>query len=274
MTLIYLLITIFAERVLPKPEYLRTDFYYGRYKRWLLRRQYLHTKTSTLQLGLIVFLPALLVQLLVSSVEIALVTFVLTLLALFTSIGSSALREAFRSYLSAAARGDLQACDMHARELGLPDHCPQTVAGHLVWLNYQRYAAPIVMFVCFNVFGIIAYSTLRTINGYSQKHNLPIQTQTQWLLFVIDWLPVRIAAFGFLMVGHYSRAFPVWTALLRDKHTAAKDVLVKVAVAAEDVTAGPDDMVTEAKTLVSLAKRNILFMLSMVAILTLLGVVH
>ncbi len=274
MTLIYLLLTIFAERVVSKPHYLRTDFYYDKYKRWLLSRQYLHSDTNTLQLGAILFLPALLIQLLVSNLQLGFVTFVLTLLVLFTSIGSSALREAFRGYLSAAARGDLQACDMHARELGLPDHCPQTVAGHLVWLNYQRYAAPIVMFVCFNVFGIIAYSTLRTINGYSQKHDLPVQGTTQRLLFVIDWLPVRIAAFGFLIVGHYSRAFPVWLALLSDTHSSAKAVLVKVAVAAEDVTTAPDDIVTEAKTLVSLAKRNILFMLSMVAILTLLGVVH
>jgi AmpE protein len=112
------------------------------------------------------------------------------------------------------------------------------------------------------------------LNGYAQKHALGLQHTTQKILLVVEWVPVRLAAVGFLIVGHFSRALPVWLSLCFDTSTCAKDVLTRVAIAAEDVQSEPDDLVTEAVTLVSLAKRNILFILSIVAILTLLGVIQ
>ena len=274
MTLSYLLLTLFTERMVQKPHYLRTDFYYTLYKKQLVERKLLCPETTVWQFLAMWLGPAISVAILLHILNLGLVTFVVTLFVLFVSIGSHSLREAFKCYLQAAERGDLQACDMYARNLGLPDHSPQTFAGHLVWLNYQRYAAPIFFFVVFNVFGVIAYGTLRVLNGYAQKHALGLQHTTQKILLVVEWVPVRLAAVGFLIVGHFSRALPVWLSLCFDTSTCAKDVLTRVAIAAEDVQSEPDDLVTEAVTLVSLAKRNILFILSIVAILTLLGVIQ
>ena len=273
MTLIYLLLTLFAERMVHKPHYLRTDFYYTLYKQQLVSRKLLCPETSLWQFLAMWLGPAVMVALALHIINFGLVTFVVTLFVLFVSVGSSSLRDAFKCYLQAAERGDLQACDMYARELGLPDHSPQTFAGHLVWLNYQRYAAPIFFFIVFSVFGVIAYGTLRVFNGYAQKHALGIQNTTQKILQVVEWVPVRLATIGFLIVGHFSRALPVWLSLCFDTNTCAKDVMTKVAIAAEDVQFSPDDLVTEAITLLSLAKRNILFILSIVAILTLLGII-
>ena len=30
------------------------------------------------------------------------------------------------------------------------------------------------------------------------------------VLFWLDWLPVRITAFGYMFVGHFSKAMPTW----------------------------------------------------------------
>ena len=91
------------------------------------------------------------------------------------------------------------------------------------------------------------------------------------VLHIIDWVPIRITAFGFLLVGHFSRALPKWISLLFDTSKHAKLVLAEVATAAEDVICADDDITTEPTTLVQLAKRNVLFILSVVAVLTLSG---
>lgn len=274
MVLIYILLALAAERLVDKPEYCRTEFYYGRYMRWVEAKKWLKAEIKTWQLLLISFLPAFTLWLFLVSVEIGLVHFVITLFILFVSIGCADLRTSFKCYLEAAERKDLQACDMYTRELGLPTYDARTFGQHLIWLNYQRYAAPVIIFVILGLPGVVAYSMLRVLNHYSQENDYSFQNVLSKIVLIVDWLPIRITAFGFLIVGHFSRALPVWLGLLFDKHTTAKDVLAKVSIAAEDVPVAADEPAQEAITLVRLAKRNIMFLLALIAILTLTGLIR
>jgi AmpE protein len=86
-----------------------------------------------------------------------------------------------------------------------------------------------------------------------------------------DWLPARLFGLGFALVGHFSRASAILLSYLGDTSTPACQVLTDIAKAAEPL---PDEMQncsTESCSLVQLAKRNILFFLALVAILTLSG---
>lgn len=274
MVLIYVLLALAAERLIDKPGYCHTEFYYGRYMRWVQAKNWLGANTKTWQLLAICFFPALMVWLFLATIQIGLVHFVLTVFVLFVSIGCAELRASFKCYLAAAERKDLQACDMYTRELGLPSYDARTFGQHLIWLNYQRYAAPVMMFVIFGLPGVVAYSMLRILNHFAQENDYAYQQLISKLVLVIDWLPIRITAFGFLIVGHFSRALPIWLGLLFDKHTKAKDVLAQVAVAAEDVPVAIDEPAQEAITLVRLAKRNIMFLLALIAVLTVAGLVR
>ena len=76
---------------------------------------------------------------------------------------------------------------------------------------------------------------------------------------------------GLALVGHFSRARGVLLSYLGDSTTPALQVYTDIARAAEPL---PDDALNcsdESCTLVQLAKRNVLFFLALVAVLTLGG---
>lgn len=271
MTLIYLLLALLAERLISKPDNCHGNFYIDKYISWLERKQYLNTTTTASVMWMLWLLPGALFTVALMMLNSGLIDFVATIFVLFLAVGCPELRNTYKCYLQAANRGDIQACDMYTQQLGLASYEPRSFGQHLIWLNYQRYAAPMIMFVVLGVFGVIAYGCLRALHGYSQANNLQAQPALAKILHVIDWVPIRITAFGFLLVGHFSRALPKWISLLFDTNKHAKLVLAEVATAAEDVTCADDDITTEPTTLVQLAKRNVLFILSVVAVLTLSG---
>ena len=94
-------------------------------------------------------------------------------------------------------------------------------------------------------------------------------------MHIIDWLPVRITGLGFLVVGHFSRATAVWLPIWFDTDSQAKTMLNKMSVAAEDVDVNDQtqECIERPCTMVRLVKRNIIFMLVVVSVLTMVGAV-
>ncbi|MDG1751950.1 MAG: beta-lactamase regulator AmpE [Thalassotalea sp.] len=95
----------------------------------------------------------------------------------------------------------------------------------------------------------------------------------QQLLFWLDWLPVRLLAFGYMLVGHFSRALPVWLENLFDVGKLPHNVLISVAEKSEDFMIDKNDCTAEPCLLVRLAKRSLLLCLSVIAMLILTGVI-
>jgi AmpE protein len=93
-------------------------------------------------------------------------------------------------------------------------------------------------------------------------------------LFWLDWLPVRIASFGYMFVGHFSKAMPVWLESLFDNQKPTHQVLIDVAEKSEDIMVNEDDCTAEPCLLVRLAKRNVLLVLAVISILTLAGLLN
>jgi AmpE protein len=101
--------------------------------------------------------------------------------------------------------------------------------------------------------------------------NIQVANQVKRLLDIVDWIPVRITALGFLLVGHFSRAFPTWLGYLPDPAVQAKTLLLDVSKQAEEIEPDENDCTEEPCTLVRLAKRNVMFLLVIIALLTLSG---
>jgi AmpE protein len=93
------------------------------------------------------------------------------------------------------------------------------------------------------------------------------------VLFWLDWLPVRLCAFGYMFVGHFSKALPMWLESLFDISKPAHQLLIDVAQQSEDTIVNDEDITSQPCLLVSLAKRNVLLFCALIAILTLVGVV-
>jgi AmpE protein len=73
------------------------------------------------------------------------------------------------------------------------------------------------------------------------------------------------------LVGHFSRAFPTWLGYLPDPAVQAKTLLLAVSKQAEEIEPDENDCTEEPCTLVRLAKRNVMFLLVIIALLTLSG---
>lgn len=91
------------------------------------------------------------------------------------------------------------------------------------------------------------------------------------VLHVLDWLPVRLTAFGFLLVGHFSKGLPAWLSVVFDFNKSTYQVLSKVAKASEEPEPYVNDALQEPLQMVKLVKRNTVFLLVAISIMTLVG---
>lgn len=96
-------------------------------------------------------------------------------------------------------------------------------------------------------------------------------TAATTLLFWADWLPVRLFGVGFALVGYFSKASTVLVSFLGNTKTPSHQVLTEIAKAAEPLPEESYNGSEETACMVQLAKRNILFFLALIAILTLSG---
>ncbi|WP_026375957.1 beta-lactamase regulator AmpE [Aestuariibacter salexigens] len=280
MTLISLLIVLSIERVTPKNLYWRDSYYFNLFKQQIQHREWLDEDASFWLLLVLIVLPSILLSLLLGSLGWFL-DFVIATLVLMVCIGCHDLRATYKCFLQAANRGDLEACSLYAQQMGhgqdadisLPSEARQTgsFGQKLVWLNYQHYAAPMIWFVVFGAPGVVFYVVARNMQNWLAQTQHPLQDSLDKLMAVIDWLPIRITALGFLLVGHFSRALPIWLGYLPDPSISARQLIAEVSRAAEETEDDDFDPTEEPRALVKLAKRNMTFLLVLVSVLTLSG---
>ena len=184
----------------------------------------------------------------------------------------------------------------------------------LIWLNYRYYIAIMLFFIIFGAAGVLFYRLLTAVIEQNQLHvplhsklkndkdidsdrqienecrnneDLIISHESNYppnlaqgcrnlhdVLFWIDWLPVRVNAFGYMFVGHFSKALPMWLESIFDASKPAHQLLIDVAQQSEDITINDEDITSQPCLLVNLAKRNVLLFCALIAILTLVGVVN
>ncbi|WP_100643108.1 beta-lactamase regulator AmpE [Alteromonas facilis] len=288
MTLLSLLFALLIERVTTKTEAWRAEYHVERYVKWLDDNQWFTATSSALYLLLFCLLPAILTDIVAEIVGHGFLGLLFNTAILFLCLGCPHVRSAYKGFLHAANRGDAMACELHARALG-HEHGQavdaDTFGQHLVWLNYTHYAAIVLFFALFGAAGAVFYVVAISLQKYAQQHFMenaddsgvePVSTQQ--LMHWIDWLPVRMTALGFLLVGHFGRALTVWGGYLFDTQVCAKRLLCKVSNAAEDSDAGDkergEDVYqwgSEPQLLVRLAKRNMVLIVMVISVLTLGG---
>jgi AmpE protein len=240
-------------------------------------------------------LPALLVSLLIYSVQFWLLQLVLNTLVLLLCIGSWSYRQSYKQFLNAAQRDDQEAVFLSMQQIRAAQGAPELSYGQqLIWLNFRYYAAVLFWYALLGAFGAVAYACLRQLSepGVTQTEDLPniaednptsesapaaAVTDEQWrrfaddLLHWADWLPVRLFGLGLALVGDFSRTSAVLLQHAGALQMSAPDLLAELSQAAEPV---PEELLNTpdaAVSAVALAKRNVLFFLALIAILTLSG---
>lgn len=297
MILMSLLLVLSLERLISKESRWHIEKYASQYRDWLFEKNWLSKKSRSVSLYLCLLAPAVLLAAAEYFVLGAFLTFIEQSIVLFICIGCPALRATYKCFLNAAERNDLQACSMYTDQLG---HCAnervaansesdeeasdvssaqfhgRSFGQHLTWLNYQHYAAVMLWFIAFGAPGALFYSLSRSTTEAFCTANHPMRETAARLMFALDYIPVRITAFGMLMMGHFSRALPEWINYALQLNVSAYDVLTIISAKAEMLT--PEEQAQQAenasvepKVLVKLAKRNVIFLLVVTAALTVIG---
>lgn len=302
MSLISLLIALAAERYLSSSSW-QFNVYYSRYAK--LFSQLKLSVDSVLTSTLFIIIPVSLCYLLLSLVSDGLLYFVISTLVLIICFGCVKTRQSYKKYLMAAFRGEATTCEMHHRQLLQDKKLPEMGFGQtLIWLNYRYFIAIMIFFVVFGAPGALFYRLIAKVNegqrddanddasideettheeltakATEQQENSLEQNLSETtdfyaqVLFWLDWLPVRLVAFGYMLVGHFSKAMPVWLENLFDVGKLPQQILISVAQKSEDFMVDVEDCTAEPCLLVRLAKRTLLLCLALISILILTGVI-
>ncbi|NRD75530.1 beta-lactamase regulator AmpE [Shewanella sp. VB17] len=282
MALFSLLVAILIERLKLLPQSWQLDSVLDVYSKSLFGNKQL---TSDVMMVLALILPAITVQVAMWAVD----GFFWGGVSLILWIGISILcfshqkqRQLFKSYMLAACRGDSQACYHFADELdpsvpleAISTEDLGTRVGQIVaWSNYRFYGAVALFLIILGPAGAVFYCTVRYFNDESQKLNLDFPLVID-ALKILDWLPSRIFAFGYVLSGQFSHAFVCWRQYGFSISCSARDIVMQVALAAEPHTKRSSAPICIQATLalLKLGKRNFLLLLVCLSVLTIFGVV-
>jgi AmpE protein len=292
MTLISMLIALIIERLAVRSEAWQFLFYGKKYLS--LSQSSGLSKLSVDSKGqyLWVLLPGIVYAALLWLIGSSLVSLVLNTLVLLVCIGCWHYRQLYKQYLNASERADNEAAFLTMQQLsadvGLTD-ADLSYGQRLVWLNFRYYAAVLFWFAILGGAGAITYALLRQMNepaSWDKPVKLAeegketaefveavpaIPAVFQQLMFWADWVPARLFGVGLALVGHFSRASTALLAFLGDFSTSSATVITTVAKAAEPMPDDAYNCAEETACMVQLAKRNVLFFLALVAVLTLSG---
>ncbi len=301
MSLLSLLIALAAERALSGNAW-RFNHYYQLYQQ-LFSKNFTAVQGKTAS-AVFILLPVLLTVLLIELISNDLLQLVLSTLILIVCFGCVTTRNSYKQYLQSAFRGEETTSKLHHQQLLTDKNLPQLGFGQaLIWLNYRYYVAIIFYFMVFGAAGAVFYRLLTTVieqqntketgsaikecaeatqqestatvNGEHDSQSPPDLhsgcKSHHDVLFWLDWLPVRIASFGYMFVGHFSKAMPTWLESIFDSRKPTHKVLIDVAQKSEDIMVSSGDCTAEPCLLVRLAKRNVLLILSVISVLTLAG---
>lgn len=281
MTLIILLIALTLERIVARSPAWQFS---GYFQSWINSETFARTESAHgAGFWLWLLTPSIVLGLLLWASDSHVVTFVVEAFVLLLCLGCANLRKQYKRYLNAADREDKQACYHYAKALGcraaidddlqLEADCEkgvgEQVAKQLMRINFTHYCAVMFWFVITGGAGAVAYCSIREYVASHQNNESESLSKAAKLLHILNWMPARLMSFGLLVVGNYSRGLKVWLSYSGDLNTPAEKVIQEVAFAADCDEENTCQFVSAPRRFVVLAKRNILFFLLVVALMTL-----
>ncbi len=180
---------------------------------WLAQLQRLQSgsvqQAPWLCLALLVLLPVLalgLVLLILEPLAYGWLALPVHLLVLIYSLGRGDLLATLGPFRDAWRRGDAQAAyHVAERDLGLqPEEgveLLQQVQGHLLWQAYQSFFAVIFWYLLLGPMAALAYRLLALSAEHAEQPAL--RERAVQLRHAFDWLPSRVLASSFALVGNF-----------------------------------------------------------------------
>jgi AmpE protein len=210
---------------------------------WLALLGKVRGRALWLQLSVLLLLPLVLVGvllLLLESVAYGWLALPLHLLVLIYSLGRGDLQAALGPFRDSWRRGDSEAAYLVAqRDLAVEAETPEQllshVQGHQVWQAYQSFFAPIFWYALLGPLAALAYRLLALLQEHAASSELG-DTAKQ-LRHGFDWLPARVLAASFALVGNFGAVTQRLLGDLLSWEVSAAQLLSQSAYAACDLPA-------------------------------------
>ncbi|WP_165722160.1 MULTISPECIES: beta-lactamase regulator AmpE [unclassified Pseudoalteromonas] len=280
MILVSIIIALILERLGARSNYWQISYY---------ANGYLNRSNKLLgDKGLFSSAPGFLIWLLLPVIAMALIyclsDFVLwqlgiNIAVLLVCFGCAKQRALYKSYLNALTRDDGTAASLYALQIGQKRtegiDGGETFGQTLAWVNFRFYCAVIFWFVVLGAPGTVLYALVRTLADLVREDHKVIFAKRfkliHKLLFWLDWLPARITSFGYLVIGNFNKGTSCWLRYVLNFKSPNREVVTCTALAAEQVEKRYYGCTYEATCMIKLVKRNVLFYLVLIALLTLFG---
>ncbi|KJY97879.1 beta-lactamase regulator AmpE [Pseudoalteromonas ruthenica] len=279
MTLISILFALIAERLGARSARWQIATYAHWYERksapLLSRLQQLHNG-----IGLLLWLlvPTLVIAVFVHASDFILWQLAVNTLVILICFGCAHMRANYKGYLNALTRDDGEAATLYALQMGQKrtenESGGETFAQTLAWVNFRFYCAVIFWFVVLGAPGAVFYALVRTCVDDSEQTSHPLSKQHTLLARVghwLEWPAARIASLGYLVIGNFSKGTQCWLRHVLDFRVSNRQVITETALAAEQIELVHYGCTIEAQCMIRLVKRNVLFFLALIALLTLFG---
>jgi AmpE protein len=206
-------------------------------------------KRPWLILALLVLLPVALLALLLLVLEpvaYGLLALPVHLLVVIYSLGRGDLLAGLGPFRDAWRRSDLQAAEHVAeRDLSISadsgEQLLERVQCHLLWQAYQSFFAVIFWYFLLGPVAALAYRLLALATERSQ--NPLVAERAGQLRHAFDWLPVRLLAASFALVGNFVAVGRVMLHELLSWDISAAQLVEKVGLVAAEIpppVAGPE----------------------------------
>ncbi|MBO1537720.1 regulatory signaling modulator protein AmpE [Pseudomonas sp. OA65] len=168
------------------------------------------------------------------------------LLVVIYSLGRGDLLAALGPFRDAWRREDLQAAAHVAkRDLDIEaddgERLLERVQGHLLWQAYQSFFAVIFWYFVLGPVAALSYRLLALAAEHSQ--NPGVAERAAQMRHAFDWVPVRLLAASFALVGNFVAVSRVMLHELLNWNISAADLIDKVGLVAGEIpkpVAGPD----------------------------------
>ncbi|WP_105257999.1 beta-lactamase regulator AmpE [Pseudoalteromonas sp. T1lg88] len=279
MTLIAIIFALIAERLGARSK----TWQIATYAHWyqgqsltLLKRFSGLGKEAGMILWLLI--PSLLVFALANLSDFVLWQLLINTTVVLTCFGCATLRGYYKGYLNALTRDDGEAATLYALQMGQKrtedEEGGETFAQTLAWVNFRFYCTVIFWFVFLGAAGALFYSLVRSFLDFSEEteHELsPWHQALGKIIYWLEWPVARVASLGYLVIGNFSKGTQCWLRHVLDFSVSNRQVITETALAAEQIEIEHYGCTIEAQCMMRLVKRNVLFFLALIALLTLFG---
>ncbi|KQQ67629.1 hypothetical protein ASF84_00340 [Pseudomonas sp. Leaf127] len=196
-----------------------------------------------LSLALLVLLPVLvlhLVLVVMGSVAYGWLLLPVHLVVLIYSLGRGDVIAALGPFRDACRRGDTQAAvHVAERDMGVKAHDSEQllagVQGHLLWQAYQGFFAVLFWYVLLGPVAALAYRLLALAVEHSKTP--AIGERAGQLRHALDWLPVRLLAASFALVGNFAAVSRELLQDLLNWNISAAQLIARIGCVASEVPA-------------------------------------